>query len=88
MNYQIAWLSQAFDQMQRLVGRFADRQHEFAAILRDITATLTADPTEVGESRGGRMRVHFFGRLTVKFIPFTDRGVVYVVGVHMPPDRL
>lgn len=88
MTYDIIWQPPAFDEMQELIRALPDRRSEFASALAELSAKLSENPEEEGESREPPYRVGFFGRLTVRFRVATDRGRVYILRVHMPFDNL
>jgi len=88
MIHDIIWRESAFEQMAQLTQVFSDRAPKFSAALRHLNAMLRRNPEAEGESREEPYRVGFFGLLTVYYRIDTAKRIVYIVGVHMPPDRL
>ncbi len=81
MSYTVVWTPQAEQQITSAWLAMNDRQSLTAAI-NDCDASLRSQPNRVGESRAGKLRIAFFGSLTVWFrISDADRQV-FVAGVR------
>jgi hypothetical protein len=85
----VLWSDTALDRLADLYVTAAPTERdEVVAAAEAVYRELGAESAERGESRGGRVRVTFFGRLTVFFqTPTGATDPVRVLWVHWAAAR-
>jgi hypothetical protein len=79
----MTWKPAAFDRMDAIVRGHPAHTVLLAALLRDISATLGADPGNTGESRVENDRLAFFGPLAVSFRVLHADHRVLILDVYL-----
>lgn len=91
--FRVVWKRSAVEiQIAEIVNHLISRGESVAPITRAmdlIDRALSANPTEVGESRPNFERIHTEPPLTVRFAVHEEERLVYVLGVtYLLPRHL
>lgn len=84
----VKWHHRALDRLADIYVSVDVAEREvIAATAASATRLLQDQAAQQGESRGGRIRVAFFGRMTVFFEPGSGTADTTVVMIHWIPRR-
>jgi hypothetical protein len=84
----ISWHTRALDRLADFYVAADPRERdEITATAESVNRGLQDDPATQGESRGGRSRVTFYGRMTVYFVPAEAGRPTRVLMVHWTTPR-